>query len=104
MVLKGPVTIVVGKDKTFAQADGTARMATAGSGDVLAGLMGSMLAQHYRRLRDPELIAAAAVKIHGLAGRIAAGEIIDGRATRASAPITAREIILALPTVLKQQS
>ena len=104
VVLKGPVTIVVGKDKTFAQADGTARMATAGSGDVLAGLMGSMLAQHYRRLRDPELIAAAAVKIHGLAGRIAAGEIIDGRATRASAPITAREIILALPTVLKQQS
>lgn len=103
VVLKGPVTIVVGKDRTFAQADGTARMATAGSGDVLAGLMGSMLAQHYCRLGDLELIAAAAVKIHGLAGRIAAGEISTGQVTGASAPITASEMIKAIPTILKQQ-
>lgn len=103
VVLKGPVTIVVGQDKTFAQRDGTARMATAGSGDVLAGLMGSMLAQHFVRLKDSELIAAAAVKIHGLAGRIAAGEISNGRPTGASGPITASEIIKALPEVLKQR-
>ena len=49
-------------------------LATAGSGDVLAGLLGSLLAAGL----PPERAAVAAAYVHGLAGRGAAGA--DGRA------------------------
>ena len=43
-------------------------MATAGSGDVLTGIITSLLARGYKS----EIAATAAVYIHGLAGDIAA--------------------------------
>jgi NAD(P)H-hydrate epimerase len=45
-------------------------MATAGSGDVLTGILLSLLAQGYL----PENAALLGVFLHGLAGDIAAGE------------------------------
>ena len=45
-------------------------MATAGSGDVLTGMIMSLLAQGYK----PSEAAIGAVYIHGLAGDIAAEE------------------------------
>ena len=45
-------------------------MATAGSGDVLTGIILSLLAQGY----TPENAAVLGVYLHGLAGDIAAGE------------------------------
>ncbi|XBH20609.1 NAD(P)H-hydrate dehydratase [Jonesiaceae bacterium BS-20] len=113
VVLKGPVTIIAGPHATFAQRDGTARMATAGSGDVLAGLLGSLLAQHYDRIRDITSIAAAAVLIHGVAGRVAAGEVRRGNTetdhegaeswvpTGVSRPISATLMIQSLPVILR---
>ena len=44
-------------------------MATAGSGDVLTGIITSLMAQGYK----PETSSVAGVYIHGLAGEIAAG-------------------------------
>ncbi len=45
-------------------------MATAGSGDVLTGVLLSMLAQGY----PAELASLIAVYVHGLAGEMAAAE------------------------------
>ncbi len=44
VLLKGPVTIVVGTRGVLSQADGTPWLATAGAGDVLAGVLGALIA------------------------------------------------------------
>lgn len=69
IVLKGRYTAVVRPDgKVFFNSTGTPAMATAGSGDVLTGVITSLLAQGYK----PETASVAGVYIHGLAGEIAA--------------------------------
>ena len=45
-------------------------MATAGSGDVLTGLMAGIMAQGYA----PEIASLVAVYIHGVAGELASDE------------------------------
>jgi NAD(P)H-hydrate epimerase len=45
-------------------------MATAGTGDVLTGMIGGLLAQGFR----PEQAAIAAVYLHGLAGNMVMDE------------------------------
>ena len=69
IVLKGHYTATVRPDgKVFFNSSGNPGMATAGSGDVLTGIIASLMAQGYRS----ELAAVAGVFIHGLAGDIAA--------------------------------
>lgn len=69
IVLKGHYTATVRPDgKVFFNSSGTPAMATAGSGDVLTGIITSLLAQGYK----PETASVAGVYIHGLAGEIAA--------------------------------
>lgn len=69
IVLKGHYTATIRPDgKVFFNSTGTAAMATAGSGDVLTGIITSLLAQGYK----PEAASVAGVYIHGLAGEIAA--------------------------------
>ena len=73
VLLKGPTTLVVGAgEAVWSQADGPAWLATAGSGDVLAGLLGTLLAGRSDDvLADPTLaaaLAAAAAHVHGRAG------------------------------------
>jgi ADP-dependent NAD(P)H-hydrate dehydratase / NAD(P)H-hydrate epimerase len=69
---------------------GTPWLATAGSGDVLSGLAGALLAQGLSAADA----AMAAAYLHGLAGRLAA----DG------APIGAGDIIDALPAAIRTVS
>ena len=47
-------------------------LATAGSGDVLAGMIASLLAQTAGKFDDYPLLCALACEIHGYAGSIAA--------------------------------
>ncbi|HWQ31840.1 MAG TPA: NAD(P)H-hydrate dehydratase [Blastocatellia bacterium] len=72
-ILKGSRTLIAAPDgEVYVNPTGNAGMATAGSGDVLTGLLAGLLAQ---RPAEPLQAAIAAVYLHGLAGDIAAGEI-----------------------------
>ncbi len=71
VVLKGNQTIVAGPGKSKVDSIGGAELATAGSGDVLAGLIGSMLAANSA---DPFQLVCNAVELHSRAGRYAAAK------------------------------
>ncbi len=71
IVLKGHYTAIVRPDgKIYFNSSGNPAMATAGSGDVLTGVICSLMAQGYK----PEISAIVGSYIHGLAGDIAAEE------------------------------
>ncbi|RIV45038.1 NAD(P)H-hydrate dehydratase [Flagellimonas pelagia] len=70
VVIKGAHTITVYKDKGFVNTTGNPGMATAGSGDVLTGMITGLMAQGY-----PSLHAAIfGVYLHGLAGDLGVSE------------------------------
>ena len=72
VVLKGAGTVIADHiGRVFIDAEGTSDLATAGSGDVLAGLMGGLLAAGGAGDQPAIGLVAAAVFIHGRAGRIA---------------------------------
>lgn len=65
-VLKGPSTIVSDGNETFINTTGNSRLATAGSGDVLSGIIASFMHTGISFIRS----AACAVYLHGLAADI----------------------------------
>jgi ADP-dependent NAD(P)H-hydrate dehydratase / NAD(P)H-hydrate epimerase len=85
VLLKGSTTLVAdpGGGAVRVNATGTPWLATAGSGDVLSGLAGSLLASGLSALDA----GSAAAYLHGLAGRYAA----DG------APAGAHDVAAAIP-------
>ncbi len=71
LVLKGANTVIATKNgEVSINTNGNAGMATGGSGDVLAGIIVSLLAQGF----SPESAAEAAVFLHGEAGDKAAAK------------------------------
>jgi ADP-dependent NAD(P)H-hydrate dehydratase / NAD(P)H-hydrate epimerase len=91
VLLKGSTTTIASPDAgepIFVNPTGTPWLATAGSGDVLSGLAGAMLAQGVLPVRSG---AAAAAFLHGLAGRIAADD----------APIGAADVLEAIPEAIR---
>jgi ADP-dependent NAD(P)H-hydrate dehydratase / NAD(P)H-hydrate epimerase len=90
VLLKGSTTVIAspaGGHPVMVNPTGTSWLATAGSGDVLSGLAGALLAQGL----DPLRAAAAAAYLHGIAARLAA----EG------APIGASDVIAALPAAIR---
>lgn len=71
VVLKGANTVVTDGDAVFINTNGNTGLAMGGSGDLLAGMIGSFLAQGM----DTFSAAKAGVFIHGLCGDITAREL-----------------------------
>ncbi len=72
-VLKGSRSVIASPDgEVWVNPTGNPGMATAGSGDVLTGIISGLLAQ---RPGDPVGAAVAGVYLHGLAGDLAAAEL-----------------------------
>jgi NAD(P)H-hydrate epimerase len=89
IILKGAYTaIALPNGNTYFNSTGNPGMATAGSGDVLTGIITALLAQGYL----PEDAAMLAVYIHGKAGDTAA-------ANKSQTYITATDIIEALSSI-----
>jgi hydroxyethylthiazole kinase-like uncharacterized protein yjeF len=83
LLLKGYATVVAGPDgRCYLNPTGVPELATAGSGDVLSGLAGSLLATGI----EPVLAAATAAWLHGRAAERAAA---DG-------PLVAGDLVPAL--------
>jgi hydroxyethylthiazole kinase-like uncharacterized protein yjeF len=77
VLLKGDATVVADPDGTaFVNATGTPWLATAGTGDVLAGIVGALLATGLNAAEA----AATAAHLHGRAGQLAAerGPLVAG--------------------------
>lgn len=73
IVAKGTATACVGVEAALLPKPGPAALATAGSGDVLAGIITALLAQHADEDDlDLLLLTSLACEIHGYAGYIAA--------------------------------
>jgi hydroxyethylthiazole kinase-like uncharacterized protein yjeF len=118
VLLKGSTTVVAppdGVDPALVNTTGTPWLATAGTGDVLSGLAGALLAQGML----PPQAAISAAYLHGLAARLAAAGATPNRdwANRdwpdrdgaggdeawpaGLAPIGAADVVRALPRAFR---
>ena len=90
-VFKGHRSIITNGEKTVENATGNPGMATAGTGDVLTGILTALLAQGL----EPLAAARLAVHVHGVAGDLAAaktGEI----------SLIASDLLQQLPSAFSQ--
>lgn len=96
VLLKGSHTVVADGDSMIELPVSTPWLATAGSGDVLAGIVGALVATNYieilndrKRLSE---VAASAAFIHNSAALLASRD----------APISAKSIIDSIPDVMRK--
>lgn len=87
VLLKGDATVVADADGTvFVNGTGTPWLATAGTGDVLSGVVGALLATGLPAVEA----AAAGAHLHGRAGQLAA----------AAGPLIASDVVRQLPAAV----
>jgi len=95
VLLKGAQTVVAGEGVCIALPAATPWLATAGTGDVLSGIVGALLASHHAELAgNPALLgrlAATGAYLHARAADLAS----DG------APLTATSLIAAIAPALR---
>lgn len=91
VILKGPMTYLATPDGTIFALEGLCPgLATSGSGDVLAGIVGGLLARGV----EPVTAAGWAIWIHNRAGR--------KLASTAGVGFLARELVAEIPGILKE--
>jgi ADP-dependent NAD(P)H-hydrate dehydratase / NAD(P)H-hydrate epimerase len=94
VILKGHQTVIAAPDgRAWINSTGNPGMATAGTGDVLTGILAGLIAQFGTAHFERALIFA--VYLHGLAGDLAAAET-------GGAPLMASDLIRALPRAFAQ--
>jgi hydroxyethylthiazole kinase-like uncharacterized protein yjeF len=107
VLLKGATTVVASPSgAVFSQSDGCPWMSTAGSGDVLGGIVGALAAAYAESALDDDgpfaalgiapderwaAVAAVGASIHGMAGRTAS----------TGGPLTASDIARAVPGIFR---
>lgn len=79
MVVKGAYSLIIGGEEIHVNSSGTPALATAGSGDVLTGMITSLLAQGYR----PVEAARVGIFLHGMTADLT-GDCIHPRSFVAS--------------------
>ncbi len=92
-LLKGASSVIAGETGLYLSASGCGGMATGGSGDVLTGMLGALLAQSV----EPETAAWAASELHGLSGETAARALTE-------TAMTASDLIDYWPETLRALS
>lgn len=88
VLLKGAATLISGAEGTYMSVSGSPGMARGGSGDVLTGIAGALLARGF----DTLAAAWMASEAHGLAGELAADRVGE-------IGMTAQDLISTLPEV-----
>ena len=91
VLLKGDRTVVTDGRRVYVNTTGDSSLSKAGSGDVLCGLVATLLAQSM----EPFDAACAGVYLHGRAGELA-GERLGRRCVLAS------DVIIALPDAISE--
>ena len=100
VLLKGSTTVIAppSDGPLLVSPTGTPWLATAGTGDVLSGLSGALLAQGL----EPAQAGLAGAYLHGLAARLAvAPHGLDGARAPGEAPIGASDVVRALPAAFR---
>jgi hydroxyethylthiazole kinase-like uncharacterized protein yjeF len=96
VLLKGAHTVVVGEGVCITLPPSTPWLATAGTGDVLAGIVGALVATwHLELVNQPSLmanLAATGAYIHALAAESASG----------GGPLTATALISSIAPVVRE--
>ena len=92
LLLKGPTTIITNGKEIYLVDKGTVGMSTAGSGDVLSGILAGITAYSKENLL---LTVAAGAYINGLAGEIGVEELNE-------ISLMARDTIINIPKAIKQ--
>ena len=90
-VLKGHRTIVTDGKQSYVNKTGNPGMATGGTGDVLAGMIGALIGQKLA----PYDAACLGVQIHGKAGDLAAGKV-------GQVSLMATDLLAALPDAFRK--
>lgn len=94
LVLKGAGTIIADSDEVYINVEGSSALAKAGSGDVLAGVLASLVAQGKC---TPTVASALAVYLHAIAGKRLASVLSDYGVTPSDLP---REVARAISDLL----
>ncbi len=89
IILKGMPDIISNGEEVALNNTGSPYMSVGGTGDILAGICGSLLS---RKKLDPFVVAQAAAFISGKAGELGADELKEG--------LTAMDVIKFIPKVL----
>ena len=92
VVLKGHETVICSRTKTIIDKIGGPELATAGSGDVLSGIVASFVAQNPAK---PFKATATAVYLHSQAGKLAKEELGERS-------VMAGDIVRHLPGAIKK--
>lgn len=79
VVLKGNTTYIAAPEEQYELSSPTTWLASAGTGDVLAGILGALIAHNSAKLRDRKVslatVCATSVLLHSVAGALASGVI-----------------------------
>lgn len=109
ILLKGSTTLVASPGGgVITVGPATPWLAAAGTGDVLAGILGALVARHSAAvIADAEVLAplaATAALVHDLAARIASGDDSADPEHAVGAPITALDVVDAIPSAIRRLS